>query len=174
MIDQYLEDNYEILLEKVKMITKNHDAASDLLNDCILNFLEKGSDYINQVVQDNKIENYLIKMVHIQFNSSSSPFYRKYRKSLLKSVEVKQEHIEEIDELEIKEDKAKLAEDIKIYIGKLPLYNKTIANEHFVEGKSQRQISRMYNINRLHITKDLKTVKSNIKQKFNRDDYRSY
>lgn len=175
MINQYIEKNYIEILNKFKAVTRNHQDTEDLLNDCILNFLEKGNDYTNQVLQDGKVQHYLIRMAHIQFNSSTSPFYTQYRKQSLKSKEIDNDVVESLeDKPELVEDKQELVKQVKLYIGKLPVYNRTIAEKHFVEDVSQREMSKMYNINRIHISKDLNTIKKNIKQTFNRDDYRTY
>ena len=175
MIRQYIEKNYIEILNKVKAVTRNHQDTEDLLQDCILNLLEKGNDYTNQIVEDNKVQHYIIKMVHIQFNSSTSPLYTQYKKSSLKSKEIDAELIESLeDKQEIIEDSEKLVDDVKIYIGNLPIYNRTIAEKHFVDNISQREMSRFYNINRIHISKDLNLIKKNIRMTFNRDEYGSY
>jgi len=122
-------------------------------------------------------------MCHIQFNSQTSPFYVKYRKlgretitysdiSGSKSDYYEWEYNNE-DDKELKVDKQKMASDIKLYIGKLPIDKKTYAEKHFIEGKSQREISRMYNINRIHISRDIQTVQNNIKLTFNKKNYES-
>jgi RNA polymerase sigma factor (sigma-70 family) len=175
MIRQYIEKNYIEILNKVKAVTRNHQDTEDLLQDCILNLLEKGSDYTNQIVEDDKVQHYIVRMVHIQFNSSTSPFYTQYKKSSLKSKEIDEELIESLeDKQEVIEDSAKLVDDVKLYIGNLPIYNRTIAEQHFINGKSQREMSKFYNINRIHIAKDLNTIKKNIKITFNRDEYGTY
>lgn len=172
MIREYLKNHYDEITSKVKAITKNHELTYDLLNDCIISLLEKGSDYTTQLVLDDKVQHYLIKMCYIQFNSSTSPFYLKYRKESKKSNSIDGYDIEE-KPIEVKEDKKKLADDIKLYIGKLPLYHREISRKHLIEGKSQREISRYYNINRIHIGRDINNVQKNIRLTFNRKDYES-
>lgn len=172
MINKYLQDHYKEILNKVKGVTKNHHLTEDLLQDCILAFLEKGSDYIHQVLLDGKVQHYLVRMCHIQFNSATSPFYTQYRKSSLRTQDIEDYEIE--DKPQEKEvDKKELVNDIRIYIGKLPLYERTITEKHFVEGVSQREMSKYYNINRLHIGKTINTVQKNIKLTFNKNDYKT-
>lgn len=171
MINKYIQENYTTILNKVKGVTKNHHLTQDLFNDILLKFLEKGEDYTNQVLQDDKVDHYLVRMAHIQFNSSTSPFYTQYRKQAIKSSDIDEWDIEIEDEVEIHTDKKEMVKDVKIYIGKLPHYNRTLAEKHFLEGKSQREMSKMYNINRIHITKDINTIKSNIQRTFNKQDY---
>jgi DNA-directed RNA polymerase specialized sigma24 family protein len=172
MINSYLEKHYKEILGKVKGVTRNHELTEDLLQDCILAFLEKGPDYTSRILMEDKVQHYLVRMAHIQFNSSTSPFYTKYRKSLRKSNPIEDYQFEE-QGIELKEDKEKLVKDIKIYIGKLPLTDKTFAQRHLVDDVSQREMSRFYNINRTHISASIDLTKKNIKMKFNRDDYKT-
>ena len=172
MINKYLQDHYQEILNKVKGVTKNHHLTEDLLQDCILAFLEKGNDYIHQVLLDGKVQHYLVRMCHIQFNSSTSPFYTQYKKSSLRTNDIQDYEVE--DKPQEKEvDKKELVKDIRIYIGKLPLYERTITERHMIDGVSQREMSRYYNINRLHIGKTINTVQKNIRINFNKDDYKT-
>jgi RNA polymerase sigma factor (sigma-70 family) len=172
MINKYLQDHYQEILNKVKGVTKNHHLTEDLLQDCILAFLEKGNDYIHQVLLDGKVQHYLVRMCHIQFNSSTSPFYTQYKKSSLRTNDIEDYEVE--DKPQEKEvDKKELVKDIRIYIGKLPLYERTITERHMIDGVSQREMSRYYNINRLHIGKTINTVQKNIRINFNKDDYKT-
>jgi RNA polymerase sigma factor (sigma-70 family) len=173
MIRQYIEKNYIEILNKVKAVTRNHQDTQDLLNDCILNFLEKGNDYTNQVLQDGKVQHYLVRMGHIQFNSSTSPFYTQYKKNSLKSTEINEDVVQIEDEVIIHEDKEKLVNKVKLYIGNLPVYERILAEKHFVDNTSQREMSKMYNINRIHISRDLNNIQSNIKRTFSREDFKT-
>lgn len=169
-INEYLQKHFSEIKRKIIAVTRNHRDTDDLISDCILSLLEKGSDYTTKLLNDDKVQHYLVKMAYIQFNSSTSPFHLNYRNNKSKEID---DNIEIEDTIENKVDKEKLAKDIKIYIGNLPFYQKELANKHLVEGKSQREMSRMYNINRIHISKEMRTVKSNIQLKFNKNDYRS-
>ena len=95
MINKYLQEHYQEILNKVKGVTKNHHLTEDLLQDCILAFLEKGNDYIHQVLLDGKVQHYLVRMCHIQFNSSTSPFYTQYRKSSLRTNAIEDYDVED-------------------------------------------------------------------------------
>tara|TARA_R110001606_G_scaffold51580_1_gene128262 strand:+ start:423 stop:944 length:522 start_codon:yes stop_codon:yes gene_type:complete len=172
MVEKYINKHYKEILNKVKGVTRNHHLTDDLLQDCILNFLEKGNDYTTQVLNDGKVQHYIVRMAHIQFNSSTSPFYTQYRKASRKTQDIDNyDVVETVSEL--KEDTAKLADDVKLYISKLPIYERTITEKHLYDGVSQREMSRYYNINRIHISRDIKRVQSNIKLTFNRKDYES-
>lgn len=169
-INEYIQDNFKEIERKITAVTRNHQNTDDLISDCILNLLEKGPDYTHQLMIDNKVQHYLVKMAYIQFNSSTSPFHTKYRKQKWSELD---DNIELMDEVEFKEDTKELVKDIKIYIGNLPFYQRELANKHFLEGNSQREMSKMYNINRVHISKDLNTIKKNIHLSFSRSEYKT-
>lgn len=170
MIKKYIEQHFDEIRNKILAVTRNHQNTDDLISDCILDLLEKGPDYTHQLLQDNKVQHYLVKMAYIQYNSSTSPFYTKYRKQRFSQIP---ENVEIEDTVELHEDTERLGKDIKIYISNLPFYERTIAHNHFVEGKSQREMSRMYNINRIHISKDVSNIKKNIKVTFNKSKYKT-
>ena len=84
MIANYIEKNYKEILQKVKAVTRNHQDTEDLLQDCILNLLEKGSDYTNKIVEDNKVQHYLNGIKVIEYNRSTQQWkalvaYSKYK-----------------------------------------------------------------------------------------------
>ena len=166
----YISKNFEEIRRKIIAVTRNNSNTDDLISDCILSLLEKGNDYCQQLVVDNKVQHYLVKMAYIQYNSSTSPFHLQYRSS--KTQRLDDRHLDIGEDKIIEENIDKLTDDIKLYIGKLPFYEKELATQHFINGTSQRKISKTYNINRIYISKDLDTIKKNIKVTFNRNNYK--
>ena len=168
-IQQYIDRHYQEIKSKVKLVMKNHECYEDLLNDMIIILLEKSPDMHHQLLRDDKVQHWIVKSCKLQFNSGTSPFHTQYRKHRGKSLD----GIEIEDIIEQTEDIDGLVNDVKLYIGKLPHYHRTIAEQHFYDNKSQRELSRYYNINRIHIKKDISTIQSGIKQTFNREDYKN-
>lgn len=169
-INQYLQEHYKQIKKKIKAVTRNHQNTDDLISDLMLDLLEKNNDFINDLMVRGKVQHYLVKAAHIQYNSSTSPFHLKYRKQNYKELP---EEIELEEETPIHQDTEKLAKDVKLYIGRLPVYERTLAERHLIDGNSLRQMSSMYNINREYITRDVKNIKKNIKVSFNIQNYRT-
>jgi len=171
-INNYIQIHFGEIKRKIKAVTRNHPNTDDLISDCVLSLLEKGPDYTHQLLLDDKVQHYLVKMAYIQYNSSTSPFHLKYRKSnQLQPLEDRHQHIKV--ETEPKVDVDAFAKDVKIYIGKLPFYQKELATQHFINGTSQRKMSKKYNINRVHISKDIKLIKKNMQLTFNKNKYKN-
>jgi len=170
-INNYIQKHFGEIKRKITAVTRNHANTDDLISDCVLALLQKGPDYLQKLLNDGKVQHYLIKMAYIQYNSSTSPFHRKYRQGY-KLTELKDKH-ELIKEEPVEEvDIDNMANDIKLYIGNLPYYERELATQHFIQGKSQRKLSKTYNINRLHISKDIKLIRTNLKLSFNKDKYK--
>ena len=86
-IHSYIRIHFKLIKNKVRAVTKGNQNTDDLLQDLILNLLEKGEEYCQKLVDDNKVDHYIVRMAYIQFNSASSPYYYQYRKNALKSNE---------------------------------------------------------------------------------------
>ena len=164
-IHSYINIHFRVIKNKVRAVTKGNQNTDDLIQDLIINLLEKGDEYCQQLVDDGKVDHYIVRMAYIQFNSSSSPYYYKYRKVQLKSsVFDTDKHGGEYEQKEIKE--TDLPNKIREEINQMHWYDRTLATDHFVNGKSMRQMSREYGINRSYISKDLKRIKNIIVEKY--------
>jgi RNA polymerase sigma factor (sigma-70 family) len=169
-IQKYIQKHYKEIKNKIIAVTKNHQHTDDLISDLILDLLEKNNDFIQELLVNDKVQHYLIKSAYIQYNSSTSPFYLKYRKQVFGELP---EDIEIEETQDIHQDTEKLVKDVKLYIGNLPVYERTLAQRHIIEGHSQREMSKMYNINRIHISKDINNIKRNIRVSFNKQEYKT-
>jgi hypothetical protein len=82
-IDRWFRENYNSLLYQVKRnIAKDGMSmyAEELLSHVILWTLERKPEMKEQMLRDNKIENYILRACSMQLRSSTSPFYREARK----------------------------------------------------------------------------------------------
>ena len=55
---------------------------------------------------------------------------------------------------------------IRNEISEMHFYDRILATDHFLNGKSMREMSREYGINRSYISKDLKRIKQNLIEKY--------
>lgn len=78
-------DKYQIINElatdKVleSMIPQNIPAREDLIQDILMDLLEKDDDLIEGLYERKELRSFLYKMVKNNICSKSSPYYRKYR-----------------------------------------------------------------------------------------------
>jgi len=73
-MEKYLQLNYKTIRTKVLKVTKNHQNADDLLNDLIVNLLEKPRPYQEDLLNKNKVDHWFTSSAKIQFVSKTSPF----------------------------------------------------------------------------------------------------
>jgi len=82
-INKWFNENYESLLFQVKHnICKDGMSmyTEELLSHVILWTLERKPEMKEQMLRDNKLENYILRTCGLQLRSSTSPFYREARR----------------------------------------------------------------------------------------------
>ena len=160
----YLQANYKTIRTKVRKVTKNHQNSDDLLNDLIVALLEKPKHYQMDLLLKGKVQHWFVSSASIQFKSTTSPYYYKYRKFLDKTCEITDWNSpisseEQIDTIEVIKDL--ISKELALY----NVYTKTLTSEHLLSGKSYSQISREYKINRKYIADIVTPAKEEIIKK---------
>ena len=82
-INKWFNENYESLLYQVKRnICKDGMSmySEELLSHVILWTLERKPEMKEQMLRDNKLENYILRTCGLQLRSSTSPFYKEARR----------------------------------------------------------------------------------------------
>ncbi|NBW18978.1 MAG: hypothetical protein EBR82_64485 [Caulobacteraceae bacterium] len=90
-INDWFEANYENLRKNFKQNIANGQMsgyADDLLQICIEIFLNKDIVMQEQMLRDDKIQNFLFRVASMQIKSGSSPFFRKYRAYYTRNVPI--------------------------------------------------------------------------------------
>lgn len=78
-IENYITRNYYELLKITNKITNNNDWSGDLLNDVILQLYDKNEINLKSL-DDNSIKYYIVCILKINWQSKTSPFFRKIRR----------------------------------------------------------------------------------------------
>jgi hypothetical protein len=174
-IDRAIQIHWDKMVQDHKRITSyNHEMWEDLLNFCLTEFLGKKSiEYQYKVaVTDNALPNYMGRSMSLNLRSSTSPFWTQYRREGYNSRGVYE--VEEMENQElyyIQEDNIGLEiheidpyECVVYHIDKLNFYDKQIINHHLIDNWTIKKISEHYNIPINGITKDIKRIKSKLKE----------
>jgi len=159
-MDEYIRLNYKRLRNKVKAVTKNHQNSDDLFNDLLMNLLEKPIEYQRDLIENNKVENWLMSSAKLQFQSATSPFYYKYKK-FVKDTSPLFEDTTTTDDI-IEDVSKQIVEFISSQLNLYSIYERTLTREHLIEGKSYSEIGREYNINRRYISETITPVKKEL------------
>ena len=160
-MEKYLQLNYKTIRTKVLKVTKNHQNGDDLLNDLIVNLLEKPESYQEDLLKKNKVDHWFTSSAKIQFASKTSPFYYKYKKFQHNSSELQVWKYAEEDtsnDLKIEQMRADISKVTEVY----NIYERTLLREHLLYGKSFSEISREYKINRRYISETITPCKKEI------------
>jgi hypothetical protein len=79
-INDYISKNYDELNQIVKNITKGNELSDELYHFCLMVLLEYNKDKMAEIVKRNHVKYFFITIVMNQWNSTTSPFYKQYRK----------------------------------------------------------------------------------------------
>ena len=158
-IEQYLTKNYYELHKIAKKYTKNEDWASELLHEVIIQLYEKDEHIVK--TDDNSIKYYIIRILMVNWCYPTSPFYRKYKKIELASVELKGFEMfpEEEDAFDIEELYRLLEENYS----ELDWFHKALFDTYMSLNKSMIAVSRKTNIPFQSISRYIKTARQQVK-----------
>ena len=140
--------------------TYNSDKwAENLLSDTLERFLKRPIEDKWKIFMEGKLERYLTAAMSLALRSSTSPFFHRYRKVYIRTVDT---HLQsdggewEIDDSG--EDKAlKLAaEKTGNAVDELHFYDRQLIKDYFYSGYNLTEIGEKYNINAQRVGRDIK------------------
>ena len=171
-MEEYITQNWETIRNKVKAVCKHHNNFDDLLQDLAISLLEKPKHYQMDLLLNRRVDHWFVSSANIQFNSSTSPYYYKYRKFLDRTTEITDWNSPTDDENDIDKSEV-LKEFIKKELDTYNVYTRILATEHLLGAKSFSEISKEYGINRKYISDIVTPVKNEIIKKV-KDKWNSY
>jgi hypothetical protein len=86
-LNDYITKNYAELHQIVKNITKGNELSDELYHFCLMVLLEYNKDKMGEIVKRGHVKYFFITIVMNQYNSTTSPFYKQYRKQNVEYVE---------------------------------------------------------------------------------------
>lgn len=162
-INHYITNNWDEIRLKVLKVCRNHQNTDDLLSDLYISLMEKNNDIHESLLKNNKVQHWFTYSAYVQFNSSTSPFYKKYikfNKTTSDLLEWKDSEV--VDDNDVKLEKLQILDDV---INDLDYYDKEITNRILLKGETQTSVSQYFDINRKYISNDLKRIKKELKEK---------
>ena len=160
----YLSTNWNEIRSKVRAVTKGHECTDDLLNDLVVVLLEKPQEYQQDLLEKKKLQNWFTASAKIQFKSTTSPLWYRYRKFQSETCEIQDWlHLEEHKtETDIKEE---IVEYIRNALNVYTVYERLLCTEHILNGLSYSEIGREYGINRKYVAETVTPVRTEIYKK---------
>ena len=162
-MNSYLQENWKQIRKKVQAVTRGHQNTDDLLSDLVMVLLEKPKEYQMNLLENNKVQHWILSSAKLQFKSKTSPFWYKYKKFQSDTTEIKDWLIYYDEEQE--DVKEEIIEFIKKELDLYNIYTRTLAIEHILGGQSYSEIGREYGINRRYISETVTPCKEEIFKK---------
>ena len=127
----------------------------------VLSFLEMDKDRQIEIVNGGKLEHFITKGVSLNYNSSTSPYYRTYKKR--KHTELYDVHSDDDEEWRLAYHNK--CECVNEAMDEMFWYSKTLIHEKYFVGLTYQQMNQKYNISLNALVRDVKEGLEFIKQK---------
>ena len=159
-LNNYITQWYDWIVNEVKRnIAKGimSEYAEDLVHHVLLDLYKLKDHKAEQMIEDDKMRWYVLRGCALQLKSSTSPFYRIWRREKMNSREsglpgsdknIFERHYEPF-ELPCWE------ECFNNEFPKLHFYQRTLLEQKFMHGWTFDEINDKYNISKVHLTKDI-------------------
>jgi len=166
-ITDYINKNFDLLVEITNNITRNHDLSGDLLNEVVLQLYERGDVTLHNY-NDDTIKYYLIKVIRINWFSKTSPFHYRVRKESSNYSELKPEYINyassDVDEYKSYEE---LLTNVEIEFSELQWFSKRLFELYLTLG-SLKKVSAKTQIPVASVGRYIREIKQEIRDNVNK------
>lgn len=175
-LDKWVTEHYEWLRNEISTnIAKNQmsEYADDLLHHHLSEIYKMNDDKLLQMLDDNKLQWYLLTCAGFSLRSKTSPFYITYRRHKFDTRENYSDgggdHNNHIglgilDKIyEPYEDD--LYECFQRELDNLHWYQKTLMSRYWLENWNLTKMYKHYNISKIHLIKDLNSAMDIIRDK---------
>lgn len=170
-LDKWVSERYEWVRNEITTnICKGQmrEYADDLTIHMIESLYNLPEPKLNQLLDDNKLRWYVLTGAGRELRSSSSPFYRTYRKEKSWSREEGHEGTSyNIFDIVYEEYDESLYQCFQEEFNNLHFYQQALMTKYFYEGWSLTKMYEYYNISKTHLTRDLNETIEQIRNKCN-------
>ncbi len=173
--EKFVRDQIIKIYEQLVINCRNVSGAAykkygqDLLAYCVEIYLSKPLEVQLKVIADNKLENYITKLMNFQLKLGTTGFYHKYRKHHEKQREYLTDYIYSpaslTHNLAFQDEPNQLMDCMKKVVDDLDPYKKMLVDNFITEKNSFTDVGNKFNITYSHLSRDLKALKLEIKNK---------
>jgi DNA-directed RNA polymerase specialized sigma24 family protein len=165
--NDWMTQNWKQLQQAARNISQNHELWTDLLQHCLVDFLEKPES--QSIIDNGYAKFYIVRMMMNQWRSVTSPFYRIYRSNDHKSIDeldLTEWYYESPDEPQWDIDRVKtILEYMSEDRTKAGWYHAKLV-ELYAETPNFSQLATVTKISRTSISKSVDRARKEIKQKY--------
>jgi len=167
-LDEWVTRMYPWLQDQISTNIANgmmSEYSDDLLHTIVMDLYKLKDHKLQQMLDDDKLGNYVLRGAAIQLKSGNSPFYRQWRKF---KMSVRSGVMDDYNPSYHPANNIDKEEDLMNCFERaqkeLDWYLQAIWNKKFKEGWTLEEIYKHYNIGKIHLIKDLNTAIEQIRE----------
>ena len=160
-LDEYITNQYHILMQISKTICHNHNLYQDLLNFVLLDLLEQDA-IILRSNDESQFRYYITGVLTRNWNSKTSRFWYQDKKHSSNLTELLP-NVELIDDEEESKEKEEHISNVESAYSNLALYNRALLDCYLVQG-SLKRVSKQTGIPLTSVSRGINFAKEQIKE----------
>ena len=167
-LDNWVSKRYGWLQEQVsRNIAKGmmSEYSGDLLHTVVMDLYKLSDEKLDQMLTDDKLDNYILRGASIQLKSSNSPFYRKHRRFKMSVRSGAMEDYNPTYSPAIMDEEEDLMTCFERAQEELEWYHKALWDKKFKQGWTLTEIYKHFGIGKVHLIKDLNAAIDEIRKK---------
>lgn len=179
MIREYIRDNYDSIIEIAKVITKGRKPDyEDLAHEVIEILLTGNLEKLNGIVKDKKIKFYIVRATINQYRSSSSRYFKKYRKETTlhrkqnNTIKEHLTHLRNLDLTDVKEYNEEILQSIEDKLQNVEWFEKNCFAIYYGDELTLDSMSELTGISRNTLYRAIRDTRNYIQDEFKKERVR--
>jgi len=162
-VENYITNNYYLLLRIAKRITNNHELHQELLHEVVLQLYDKNEIKLKEY-DDNSIKFYITAVMRINWNSKTSPFYYRIRRESAKYAELTE--LANVEDEQQNFEKEVLYSILEVSYAELSWFHKSLMDMYLIMG-SMNKVSKEMQIPLTSVQTYIRQAKNQIRKDMN-------
>ena len=169
MVQEYVRENYSLILEIAKTITHGRKPDyEDLAHEVILAVLESDREKMNDIIRKDAMRYWIVRLCLNNYRSKTSRYHYKYRKPDERHKQAS-EHLRfvaTLNEIEDKKDVERLMIVVEEYAREMQYFEREAFRIYYAENHSLNSLARATGISRNTLYKAIRATRDHIQNSY--------
>lgn len=175
MVNKYIGENYDSIIEIAKVITKGHAPDfEDLAHEVILMVLEADAEKMARIIEKKQMRFWIIRLCINNYRSTSSKYHYKYRKPKERHRKASEHlrHIHNLSDVDAKVFNEKVLAFIEKKLENVEWFEKNCFAIYYGDEHSLSSMAKETGISRSTLYKAILEVRNYIKDEVQKEGFR--
>lgn len=164
-LDRYLIDNYEVICEMARTITRGRQPdAEELTHEVIVALYDSDQQKIEGLIERRQMRYWIARIMLNQYNSSTSPFHYKYRKPEARHRDAANEIEQWSTDDDTWEERERVCTFVEKQLANQPYFERMVFQVYVAHNHSLNTLAEATGISRTTLYKAIKKIRHAIQE----------